>query len=612
MRVSAPAFPLLEQLLHAVAGLAAAGEQWLPWWTGWPRAARAPFPLPALPGPPGGEVELLFLVCDGEPEAGNHAGDAGEEAPDVLVAWRPSPELSWTTAAPVLLIGGEGDVDLVAGSVEDLVRLLLAAGNLALELPRNAAELRRLSEAVQGPGRDALERLRVETGLEPIDLEALGARLAATRAVHGPDLAPPAPAPPLRTPETWAVTGAAPDFARAFRPGASLAVAVMLLHEGRAVRLEGRPATAELVHVGSLRAPQGKLVVGDVITRDQLPPQPLEVPPGDHPAFVAVARFPGGGTRVAALLLSLADAAPARWERSWAFQVESGLAAITSATALEVWREDPERHADRLQRAIRRAGTSWTGLRLHGSASPGEPLGLVACSSGWGDGEYVTWLGRDADGRVVAVLAGFGLLPGDTPEGAAEPPPPPTTLPALERLRELFEGAYHRVLNGGDARELGPHLAPQVRLEGPIQARGADAVLAGLARRPLGDDPITFNGQGDLDEAAGSLRLRFAPAARPTAERGWLRLVARGELLHRIAITLDPTPPPPPLPGATPTAHEQASPVDHELVEALGALNPTSPVRRAQIEDLRRHVLALGRPLSDEQRRKARELLGEE
>ena len=610
LRVTPPDFPLLERLLGAVAGMKAAGEQWLPWWTGWPRGGAAPFALPALPG----QTRLLFRVADGDDDGQDEEGasaEALEDAPDVLVAWRPSEELSWTSAAPVLLIGAEGDVDVVAGSVEDLVHLLLGAGNLVLELPRNAAELRRIHDAVQGPGRRALERLREECGLAPVDLDALGARLAAARAVHGPDLAAAPLPPPARGLSRWEEVPSGdpqgPDFTRAFREGAALSVAVMLAHEGRIVRLEGRPASAEVVHAGSLHVPGGKVVVGDILAHDQLSPQPIEVPPGEHPVFVALARFPGGGARVAAALLLLDEAPPVRWEKSWAFTVDSGLVALTSSRALEVWREDEERHADRLQRAIRRAGTSWARLRLQGRGQR-EALDLVACSSGWGDGAYATWIGRDEAARAVAIVAGFGLLPADSPEGAPDPPAPPSTLLELGRLRVALEAAYHRVLQGEEPRELAACLAPDARLEGPVQARGAAAVLSALGKRPLGDEPITFNGMGDPDLAAGSLRLRFAPAARPTAERGWVRLVARGEQLHSISIALDPAPA-----RAAPSAaggHEEADPADRQLAEALGALAPKSPLRRALIHDLRRHVLALGRPLSDEQRRKARELLG--
>lgn len=36
---------------------------------------------------------------------------------------------------------------------------------------------------------------------------------------------------------------------------------------------------------------------------------------------------------------------------------------------------------------------------------------LIAYRSGWGDGSYPTWIGRDADGHVICFLADMLLLP---------------------------------------------------------------------------------------------------------------------------------------------------------------------------------------------------------
>lgn len=581
---------LLQRLLQAGDALAAADEKWLPWWTGWIRGADAPCAPPGLPG----EGRLLLRTGDEDDLALGHA--------DALVAWRTDPALPWS-AAPVLLVGGEGDLELAAGSSDDLALLLLAAGNLALELPRDAAGLRRLHDAIEAHSRLALERLRERAGAAALDLDALGARLAAAHAAHGPDLAP-APPPPARRPEGWlACDEAAPDLAAAFRPGAALAIAVLMQHEGKLLRLEGRPARAEVQHVGSLSLPSGRLAVGDLLVDDQLPPQPLQLPPGEHPVFLSLARLPGGGARVAAALLLLDEAPPERWERSWAFTVDSGTAVLAPPEALETWRGDDQRHGRRLERALQRGergACAWARLPLPGGQA------VLACSSGWGDGQYVTWIGRERGGRPVAVVAGFGLLPRDTPEGAPRPPRGPTTAAALGALRQELGAAMNRVHQGLDAGTLAPHLSPDVRLDGPIQAQGAEAVLLALARRPFGVEPITMNGQGEQDQAGGGLRLRYALAARPTVELGWVRLEARGARLTRISIDPDPT---------SPAAHGAAAPSqgaseeDRRLVEALSQLQLGSPARRMLVQDLRRQVQALGRPLSEEQRRKARELL---
>lgn len=352
---------------------------------------------------------------------------------------------------------------------------------------------------------------------------------------------------------------------------------------------------------GRLCAPSGRVVVGDVLVGSALVPLPVEVPPGDHPAFVSVAYPEEGHARVAALVVLLDEAPPTRWEQSWSFSVDSGTAAFADARAYEGWGDD-DRPGERLRRALsraRREGREWCQRSLREGAT------AVLSGSGWGDGEYCAWIGRDARGRAVALLAGFGFIAGDSTEGAPAPPPPLTTPSAMHAVTCGFFDAYNTLLRAGDPTAFTPLLAEDVELVLPEgTARGRDAVLAALARRPLGEDPVTFNRRAE-DVKAGTRSLEVALGWRPTQKLGVIHLVVRGASAVRVVVERAPpapeVAPPPPPPGA--------SPEDRRLAEALGGLSVKSPLKRTLIEDLRRQVLTLGRALSEAQRRKGEELL---
>jgi hypothetical protein len=56
----------------------------------------------------------------------------------------------------------------------------------------------------------------------------------------------------------------------------------------------------------------------------------------------------------------------------------------------------------------------WQSLELrdprYASLSGGD---MIAWSSGWGDGAYPTWIGRDHSGRVTTFIADMLLFPSD-------------------------------------------------------------------------------------------------------------------------------------------------------------------------------------------------------
>lgn len=175
--------------------------------------------------------------------------------------------------------------------------------------------------------------------------------------------------------------------------------------DDRRVRLSTRPA-------GTLRLPTGALVAADPSSLDyDHEPFTVTVPPGAYPVTVGLATFldDPGHTRVCAARLDITDRPAARWEMAlhagqdlldlghdqfFGIGVDAGMACFVDASACdrlsEVWRDldglvDPR----------------------HIAVAGGD---MVAWSSGWGDGAYPTWIGRDAGGAVTCFIADMLLF----------------------------------------------------------------------------------------------------------------------------------------------------------------------------------------------------------
>jgi hypothetical protein len=187
-----------------------------------------------------------------------------------------------------------------------------------------------------------------------------------------------------------------------------------LFRNGAEGSADGRRMIISTHSAGKLNLPSGRLVAADPSGLDAgQEPFVTTVPPGTYPVTVSLATFTDDPEHpfVAAARLDVADRRPVTWEPAlrdeqdlldlgygefFGFPVETGTACFVD----EDNRERLSGQAD--------------DLKLRGRRFTNHADGdLIAWSSGWGDGYYPTWIGRDHSGRVVAFVADMLLFDPD-------------------------------------------------------------------------------------------------------------------------------------------------------------------------------------------------------
>ena len=175
--------------------------------------------------------------------------------------------------------------------------------------------------------------------------------------------------------------------------------------------------------IGHVKLPTGRLVVCDVLTDSDARPLSIALPPGGYPVEVAIASLGDEDERIAAARIRFRSSDPTTWlvalrqgqdaesvsEDDLLFGVDSGTAAFLSAeAAMEVSELLDETFDDQVTEAMDtayRPTRSWAEITL-----PNGELNMVICSTGFGDGSYPVFLGVDAAGEPVAVVADFGIV----------------------------------------------------------------------------------------------------------------------------------------------------------------------------------------------------------
>jgi hypothetical protein len=183
----------------------------------------------------------------------------------------------------------------------------------------------------------------------------------------------------------------------------------------------------QVCSIGHVQVNDGKLAPCDPFRLiEEAPRNAVEVPPGRHPVFAAIAcsvydhgKGPVYDRRVSHAWVRLGDAKPVRWKlarrgrRDIRVAVDSTIACFTSVEAAAriaaSWDDGgrygyAENLSDEIVARIRRVERDGWGY-----AAIGEDL--VAFNSGMGDGVYSVYLGVTAGGGTAAVAVDFAIEP---------------------------------------------------------------------------------------------------------------------------------------------------------------------------------------------------------
>ncbi|MFF3211560.1 DUF4241 domain-containing protein [Streptomyces sp. NPDC002886] len=212
----------------------------------------------------------------------------------------------------------------------------------------------------------------------------------------------------------------APDYALHFTPGHSFAYE------------SGQTGVLSLAPVGELSLPTGRVVACDpfvYLGSGDIAPFTTQVPPGRYRVEAAIATLARPGeapaasphTRVAAARLVIRDVPAVTWELAlqdgqdvarlgddefFGYGVDAGTGCFYDASADGSFpgTEDEE-------------GPVWAAMETVGDGpevflATGPDGGTLAgFTSGWGDGVYPTWVGRDEAGEVTCFLTDFFVVP---------------------------------------------------------------------------------------------------------------------------------------------------------------------------------------------------------
>jgi hypothetical protein len=176
------------------------------------------------------------------------------------------------------------------------------------------------------------------------------------------------------------------------------------------IRLEHRP-------VGDLLLLSGRLVAFDPAAYPQTDAFSRALPSGSFPVLLSVAHI-ADDQRVAFASIRFTEQPPTTWQvlevsdnsDSLGFGVDSGVAGFIDFEArmsmLSEEQTDDSAFYSRMDAEMKKSAVNtWSWLNV--SFGQGN---LIAFSPGWGDGEYVTYVGLDAKGSVAVVVTDFQVV----------------------------------------------------------------------------------------------------------------------------------------------------------------------------------------------------------
>ncbi|MFI7453492.1 DUF4241 domain-containing protein [Nonomuraea sp. NPDC049714] len=199
----------------------------------------------------------------------------------------------------------------------------------------------------------------------------------------------------------------------------------------------GQVVVTEIHDKGDLALPTGSLIAADptgLIFPEEFEAFTQTVPAGRYPLRLSVARFSDdpGHVRVCAAVLVVQQVPTVRWEQAllpgqdpaklgegefFGFGVDGGVGCLLDASLLDHFAAVLDDREDGTTGWVELVSGDGPGLHIAGTRTAtlpgpaGEPS-LTAFESGFGDGAYPVWFGRDDNGQVTTVVVDFLVLAG--------------------------------------------------------------------------------------------------------------------------------------------------------------------------------------------------------
>lgn len=181
--------------------------------------------------------------------------------------------------------------------------------------------------------------------------------------------------------------------------------------------------------IGELVLTSGKLVACDPLVNPHSEPFEITLTPGRYPVILSVAHIQkNNDQRVAYAMLRLSDRTPVRWEMAtvpgedisslsedaigYGYGVDSGTGCFMDAEVGQII--DDSIYADTeeeilvyqlLERLEKNQIRTWCWADM--CIDEKSQANVIAFTSGWGDGVYITYFGYDTENNIVSVVTDF-------------------------------------------------------------------------------------------------------------------------------------------------------------------------------------------------------------
>lgn len=214
----------------------------------------------------------------------------------------------------------------------------------------------------------------------------------------------------------------------------------------------------QLIHLGSIPLPDGELVACDpFVASDHEPAFATRLLAGNHAVYVARAKVGPDHERNAAAVLVASDSTITTWQLAltsgqdpvtltdpssyFGYGVDAGTGCFGCPSAQAAATAALAADGGMLETPFANSVLTASAEAVI-SAPSTDAVPLAMFLSGWGDGSYPTWLGKDAAGVVVVAVTDFLLTtdpfaPPAPPSPPKTDPPPKATPKATEPLRSL-------------------------------------------------------------------------------------------------------------------------------------------------------------------------------